>query len=132
MIRFTLILVALLMFASAWSAEGAQTYKDVSVKELKEAIAAKTVTILDVNGSTRYAKGHIPTAKDFAAIKDDLAKNLPENKGSLIVAYCGGPKCGAYKKAAAAAVALGYTNVAHLSAGISGWEAAGESSEAAK
>jgi rhodanese-related sulfurtransferase len=43
------------------------------------------------------------------------------NKTTLIVAYCGGPECGAYKAAADAAAALGYTNIKHYSEGISGW-----------
>ena len=36
-----------------------------------------------------------------------------------------------YKTAAEKAVALGYTNVKHLSAGISGWKEAGEKVEKA-
>ena len=47
---------------------------------------------------------------------------LPADKNALIVAYCGGPKCGAWKKAAKAAAALGYTNIKHFSGGISGWQ----------
>jgi rhodanese-related sulfurtransferase len=57
---------------------------------------------------------------------------LPADKAALVVAYCGSPKCGAYKKAANAAVQLGYTNVKHFSGGISGWKSAGEPTEAAK
>ena len=49
---------------------------------------------------------------------------------TLIVAYCGGPRC-AYKRAAGAAEKLGHTNVKHLSAGISGWLKAGEKAEKA-
>ena len=45
---------------------------------------------------------------------------------ALIVAYCGGPKCMAYKAAATAALKLGYTNVKHLPDGIKGWVQAGE------
>ena len=105
---------------------------DVSIADLKSAIEKGGVTVIDVNGSDSYAEGHIPSAKSFSAIKDDLAKHLPEDKNALVVAYCGGPKCGAYKKATEAAGELGYTNVAHLSAGISGWKAAGEKVETAK
>ena len=104
---------------------------DISIPELKKAIAAKKVTVIDVNGSDTYKEGHIPTAIDFEANKDKLAEVLPKDKDALIVAYCGGPQCGAYKSAAKAAVALGYTNVKHLSAGISGWKDAGEKTEKA-
>jgi len=47
----------------------------------------------------------------------------------LVVAYCGGPSCNAYTRAANAASKLGYTNVKHLSAGISGWLQAKELTE---
>ena len=49
-----------------------------------------------------------------------------------MVAYCGGPKCGAYQAAAKAAKELGYKNVKHFSAGISGWKEAGEKTDKAK
>ncbi len=100
-------------------------YPDVSVSELQEKIEAKEVTILDVNGSKSYEKGHIPGAIDFRANKAKIAGMLPKNKGALIVAYCGGPSCQAYKAGAKVAEDLGYTNVKHLSAGISGWKQAG-------
>jgi rhodanese-related sulfurtransferase len=104
-------------------------YPDISINELKKAIEEKKVAVIDVNGSASYAKGHVPTAVDFAAAKSDLASKLPSDKSTLVVAYCGGPTCSAYKKAANAAKELGYTNVKHLSAGISGWLQAGEKTE---
>ncbi len=110
-------------------------YPDISVKKLHSAIKKKDVTVIDVNGSASYKKGHIPGAIDYTANKEKLAKLLPKEKDALIVAYCGGPSCSAYTKAAKAAKDLGYTNVMHLSAGISGWKTAGqdlESGEKAK
>ncbi len=96
-------------------------FPDISIKELDKAIAEKKVAVIDVNGSNSYKAGHIPTAVDFASNKENLAKVLPEDKETLIVAYCGGPSCSAYKQAAVAAKELGYKNIKHLSAGISGW-----------
>lgn len=107
-------------------------FPDISLKDLKSAVAAKKVTLLDVNGSDSYKKAHIPTAHNFETVKGDLAKVLPEDKNALVVAYCGGPQCGAYQAAAKAAKELGYTNVKHFSAGISGWKGAGEKTEQAK
>jgi rhodanese-related sulfurtransferase len=104
-------------------------YPDVSVKELKKSIESKQVTVIDVNGSESFEKGHIPGAIDFEASEEKLATLLPKDKNALIVAYCGGPKCMAYKQAAKKAEALGYKNVKHLSAGISGWKEAGEKTE---
>jgi rhodanese-related sulfurtransferase len=104
-------------------------YPDISIAELKTAIAEKKVAVIDVNGADSYAKGHVPTAIDYSSEAKDLASKLPADKGALVVAYCGGPSCSAYTKAANAAKALGYTNVKHLSAGISGWMQAGEATE---
>ncbi len=106
-------------------------YSDISIKELKEKIAAKKVVLLDVNGTGSFTKGHIPGAIDFRANSGEIAKLLPEDKDTLIVAYCGGPSCSAYKAGAKAAEALGYTNIQHLSIGISGWLQAGEDTEKA-
>lgn len=102
---------------------------DISIKDLKKAIDAKKVTVIDVNGTDSYKDGHIPTAIDFEAKKDKLKDVLPKDKDALVVAYCGGPQCMAYKAAAKAAIAMGYTNVKHLPAGISGWKEAGEKTE---
>ena len=107
-------------------------YPDISIKEVKALVASKKAVFIDVNGTESYAKGHVPGALDFDAIEKDLAKALPADKSSLIVAYCGGPRCKAYKAAAEAAEKLGYKNVKHMSAGISGWNAAGEKTEKAK
>jgi rhodanese-related sulfurtransferase len=101
-------------------------FPDISLADLKSAIAAKKITLLDVNGTDSYKKGHIPTAQDFEAVKGNLTKALPQDKDALVVAYCGGPQCGAYQAAAKAAKELGYTNVKHFAGGISGWKEAGE------
>jgi rhodanese-related sulfurtransferase len=107
-------------------------YKEITIKELKADLAAKKVTLLDANGSESWTEGHIPGAVDFAASKDKLSSVLPKDKSALVVAYCGGPKCKAYEAAAKAAEKLGYTNIRHLTAGISGWKDAGEKTEAAR
>ena len=104
----------------------AGSYPDISLADLKSAIAAKKVTLLDVNGPVTYANGHIPGAIDYTAHTADLAKFLPADKSSLIVAYCGNEHCGSYARAAEAAAKLGYTNVQHFKPGIAGWKAAGE------
>ena len=108
-----------------------EAYGDISVEDLKKAIDEGSVTVIDVNGTDTYAEGHIPGAIDFEANADKLEEKLPKEKDALIVAYCGGPQCNAYKAAAKKAVAMGYTNVKHLSAGISGWKNAGHEVEKA-
>src|SRR5947209_1539564 len=94
-------------------------YPDITINDLESAIASKSVTLLDANGTDSYKDGHIPGAINFEATKEKLAKVLPKDKNALIVAYCAGPQCQAYQAAAKAAQKLGYTNVKHLTAGIS-------------
>jgi len=117
--------ITLLLGLAAQAAE----FPEITIPELKGAIASKQVTLLDVNGTDSWKAGHIPGAKDFVAVKADLAKTLPADKNALVVAYCGNPKCGAYAAAAKAAKALGYTNVKHLTAGISGWKESGQKTD---
>ena len=100
-------------------------YSDISVKDLQDAINDGKVALIDVNGAKSYSLGHIPTAIDFSSQGKKLSSLLPKDKNTLVVAYCGGPGCRAYKRGADAAVKLGYKNVKHLSAGISGWKKAG-------
>jgi rhodanese-related sulfurtransferase len=120
--KFLTLIAAALMSVTAYAGE----FADISIADLKKAIEDKKVTIIDVNGSSSFKAGHVPGAIDFSANKADLASKLPADKDALIVAYCGGPACSAYKSAANAAEKLGYKNIKHLSAGISGWKSAGE------
>lgn len=126
--KILVLLATAVVAVSAYAGE----FADVSVTEVKALAEAKSAVIIDVNGAKSYAAGHVPGALSFAAIKDNLAASLPADKGALIVAYCGNPKCGAYLKAAKAVQKLGYTNIKHMSAGISGWKEAGMTTEPAK
>ena len=126
MMKKHLLLAASLLFTlNAF----AGSFPDISLTDLKSDIAAKKVTLLDVNGPVSYANGHILGAIDYTAHTADLAKVLPSDKNALIVAYCGNEHCGAYARAAEAASKLGYTNVQHFKPGIAGWKAAGEPTE---
>lgn len=118
-------ILSLLVAAFFASTVYAGEYPDISVKALDQAIKAGKVAVIDVNGAKSFSKGHIPGAINFSASAKELAKLLPKDKSTLVVAYCGGPRCKAYKRGASAAEKLGYTNVKHLSAGISGWKNAG-------
>lgn len=120
--KFLPLLVTALLSLNAF----ASSFQDISLADLKSAIATKKVTLLDVNGPATYAAGHIPGAIDYTAHMSDLATVLPADKSSLIVAYCGNEHCGAYARAAEAAQKLGYTNVQHFKPGIAGWKSAGE------
>ena len=119
------ILTTLFSFLLVSSALFAGEYPDISVKELQNAIKEGKVAVIDVNGQKSFSRGHIPTAIDFSSQGKKLSSLLPKDKNTLVVSYCGGPGCRAYKRSADAAAKLGYKNVKHLSAGISGWKRAG-------
>jgi len=119
------LLAVALLAATSYAGE----FADISIKEVKALAASKQAVIIDVNGTESYQKGHVPTALNYEAVKDKLASSLPADKDALIIAYCGNPKCKAYKEAAEAAEKLGYKNVKHMSAGIMGWKSAGEKLE---
>src|SRR5947209_8765255 len=110
--KLVTLLTTALVAATAYAGE----YPDISITELKSAIESKKAVVIDANGTESWQRGHIPTAIDFRASREKLASVLPADKNALIVAYCGGPTCNAYKSAANAAEQLGYTNVKHLSA----------------
>lgn len=126
--KFLTLLAALLVSASAFAGE----FPDISISEVKALAKSKKATIIDVNGTESFNKGHVPGAVNFDVVSGKLADALPKDKNALIVAYCGSPKCKAYQAAATAAEKLGYKNVKHMSAGISGWLQAGEKTESAK
>lgn len=112
--------------------EGHAEHHHLGAAELKKLIDDKKVTLLDCNGSESFAKGHLPGAIDFEANKGKLADLLPKDKGALVVAYCGGPKCKAYKDGVTAAKKLGYAKVEHFGGGLSGWTEAGYKLDGAK
>ena len=125
--KLTVSLTTLLI---ATTAVFAGNYENISIEELKTAIADKSVVVVDVNGTESFTKGHIPTAIDFVAVKDTFSEKLPTDKSTLVVAYCGSESCGAYAAAAKAAKDLGYTNVKHFAPGLKGWKEAGEDLQA--
>jgi len=122
------LLAGVLIAATAIAGE----FPDVSIAEVKAVAGTDKATIIDVNGTESYNSGHVPGALNFDAIEADFAKALPADKSALIIAYCGNPRCTAYQAAAKAAEKLGYKNVKHMSAGISGWKKAGEKVEKAQ
>lgn len=122
-----ILLTAFLMMASSAIAntpncDDASRYGEVSKQELTKLVETKSATIIDVNSEESYKESHVPTSVNYNMVKKDLAKVLPESKDSLVIAYCGGPSCTAWKKAAKDACRLGYTNVKHFKGGISGWK----------
>ena len=68
-------------------------FANITVEQLQAAIKDGKVAIIDVNSVKSYNEAHIPGAMHFKTLKkEELKKALPEDKATLVVAYCGGPQ----------------------------------------
>jgi rhodanese-related sulfurtransferase len=99
----------------------------VSADWVKKQIDTKTNMVLIDSRPKRkkYDKGHIPTAlsipdSQFAKLQDQL----PADKSTPLVFYCGGLKCRLSHKSAKKAIDLGYTKVSVFAEGYPAWVAA--------
>jgi rhodanese-related sulfurtransferase len=104
----------------------------ISRDELKAAIDAGAVTVIDALGGDYYAKQHLPGAIALAPGDVDarFASALPD-KGAAIVTYCTGPACPNSGQVADRLTALGYANVRKYREGIEDWTSAGLPTESA-
>jgi rhodanese-related sulfurtransferase len=96
-------------------------YPLISHAALTQSIQSKSITVIDVNSQDSFDKNHVTGAFHYGSHQSDFVKLLPPKKDAQIVAYCGGPQCGAWKKAAERACEQGYTNIFHYKDGITGW-----------
>ena len=101
--------------------------------ELKAAIDAGAVTVIDTLGGEYYAKQHLPGA--LALIRDDVVDSrrptsLPDLDAALVT-YCSNPACSNSGQVADRLTALGYTNVRKYREGIQDWVVAGLPTESA-
>ena len=105
----------------------AGNYPGVSADWVKKQIDKKASMVLIDSRPKRkkYDKGHIPTAisipdSQFAKMQDQL----PADKATPLVFYCGGLKCRLSHKSAKKAIDLGYTKVKVFAEGYPAWVAA--------
>jgi rhodanese-related sulfurtransferase len=94
--------------------------------DLKAAIDAGTVTVLDALGGEYYAKQHLPGALALVlADVDAQAPTLLPNRDAAIVTYCSNPACPNSGQVADRLATLGYTDVRKYREGIQDWVQAG-------
>jgi len=94
--------------------------------DLRTAIDAGTVTVVDALGGDYYAKQHLPGAIALveADVPADAADLLPD-KDAAIVTYCSNAACPNSQRVADRLTALGYRNVRKYREGIQDWVEAG-------
>ncbi len=76
--------------------------------------------LLDVRGSEKYARGHVPGALDLAHGKIVPAKLAEFPEGTVFVTYCAGPHCNGAARAAIRLAQLGRP-VKIMAGGYIGW-----------
>ncbi len=98
----------------------------ISRDELKAAIDAGAVTVVDALGGDYYAQQHLPGAIPLteAEVAERAAELLPD-KNAAIVTYCSNPSCPNSQAVANRLAALGYTDVRKYREGIQDWVEAG-------
>ncbi len=102
-------------------------FTDLSPEQVDALLAEKDCVPVDANDADTRAKyGVLPGAVQLSSYADFQASELPEDKATKLVFYCGGHKCTAAPKAAKLAQEAGYRDVAVMRAGIRGWVDAGK------
>jgi rhodanese-related sulfurtransferase len=98
----------------------------ITREELRAAIEAGSVTVVDALGGEYYAKQHLPGAIPLieADVAAHAARLLPD-RSAAIVTYCSNAACPNSERVAQRLLALGYTNVRKYREGIEDWTAAG-------
>jgi rhodanese-related sulfurtransferase len=94
--------------------------------ELRAAIDAGSVTVVDTLGESYWAKQHLPGA--IYLVADDVEAQAPTllpDKGAAIVTYCSNPACPNSQAVASKLEQLGYTNIRKYREGIQDWVEAG-------
>ncbi|MFN2636571.1 MAG: rhodanese-like domain-containing protein [Gemmatimonadaceae bacterium] len=98
--------------------------REVSVDETRRRMATGRARLIDVREDSEWAAGHARGAEHIGkgVIERDIEKKLPDMNAEIIL-YCGG----GFRSALAAdnLQKMGYTNIASLSGGWRGWQAAG-------
>ena len=100
--------------------------KIISRDELRQAIEAGAVTVVETLRPEHFAQGHIPTAIQihFEEVRERAADLLPD-KDATIVTYCSNTACRNSEIAAAQLAVLGYTDVRRYPEGKQDWTEAG-------
>lgn len=97
-------------------------FTDLSPEKVDAMLAAKECVPVDANGDkTRSEYGILPGAVLLSDYKAFDASELPDDKSTKLVFYCGGQACTAAPKAAKVAQQAGYADVNVMRAGIRGW-----------
>ncbi|MEV0408386.1 rhodanese-like domain-containing protein [Actinoallomurus sp. NPDC050550] len=98
----------------------------ISRDDLRAAIEADTVTVVDALPESYYAQQHLPGALNLVEDEVDArAADLLPDRNAPIVTYCSNAACGNSEAVATRLTGLGYTDVRKYRDGIQDWVEAG-------
>ncbi len=98
--------------------------KTVDPATLRRRMQSEPIVIFDVNSPASWREAHIPVARRLDP-ETFPESELPAERDHALVFYCSNPLCRKAPLAARRARKMGYREVQVLSAGITGWLAAG-------
>jgi rhodanese-related sulfurtransferase len=121
-VLFSLILVCTNAFAG---------WKKVTTAEVEAIVAQKPeqggYMIVDSRPEIKFFASHLPWAVSIPwQDMKDMLDELPTDKSTKLIFYCGGLKCKLSHKAADLAIAQGYSDVSVYAEGEPGWKQAGQ------
>lgn len=87
------------------------------------------IAVFDVNSRESWRRAHVPGARPLDP-QSFVADDLQAERTASLVFYCSNPLCRKAPLAARRAKQMGFEDVRVLSAGITGWMAAGLRTEA--
>ncbi|XOB64754.1 rhodanese-like domain-containing protein [Deferribacteres bacterium DY0037] len=107
-----------------WDKNG--TYNEVSLEGAKK-LHAKGATFIDARPERKFKKSTIAGSIVVPDTKfDEFKGNLPADKNTLSVPFCGGYKCEKSHIVAEKMLEMGYTNILVYAGGAPEWKAAGQ------
>lgn len=111
----------------AVSADPHAGLQSLGVDAVASMIEAKKLVAVDANGTdTRKEYGTLPGALLLSNSRTYQLGELPADKSTELVFYCGNEQCTSAPKAAKRAQEAGYTAVKVMPQGIVGWVKAGK------
>ncbi len=123
-----MLLAAMPLMASAGESKSFKKFPEIVdykfvAKYAKVPRPAKSLIIDSRPYKPKYVAGFVPSAVSIPASQfDKMTDQLPKNKSTLLIFYCGGLKCPLSHKSAFKARELGYTNVKVYAKGFPDWK----------
>jgi rhodanese-related sulfurtransferase len=97
--------------------------QSITPQELHASLQTAPPTVIDVNPPRSWLAARVPGALNLGV--DFAPASLPADRNMALVFYCSNRLCRKAAGAARRARSLGHTDVRVMSAGITGWRAAG-------